>query len=47
MRIALVDLTYPFRARISHSSTLLCRALTERRQIELFALLHQYPALLG
>jgi hypothetical protein len=47
MRFALIDLTYPYRGRISHYSILHYRALTVPRQVECFARLRQYPTFLG
>lgn len=46
LRIALVGLTHPFRGGISHYTTLLCRALSERHDVRFFALSRQYPGFL-
>jgi glycosyltransferase involved in cell wall biosynthesis len=46
MKIALVGLTHPFRGGIAHYTTLLCRALAKRHEVEFFALSRQYPELL-
>jgi len=46
LKIALVGLTHPFRGGISHYTTLLCRALTDRHDVRFYALYRQYPRLL-
>ena len=46
LKIALVGLTYPFRGGISHYTTRLCRALSTRHDVRLYALYRQYPKLL-
>jgi len=46
LRIALVGLTFPFRGGISHYTTLLCRALRRRHDVQFYALYRQYPSLL-
>ncbi|MCF6290872.1 MAG: glycosyltransferase [Desulfobacterales bacterium] len=46
MKIALVGLTHPFRGGISHYTTLLCRTLQEKHEVEFYTLKKQYPVFL-
>ncbi|HEX9637839.1 MAG TPA: glycosyltransferase [Acidobacteriota bacterium] len=43
MKLALIGPTFPFRGGISHYTTLLYRALSNRHQVGFFSLYRQYP----